>query len=196
LAELKLAVNEIYDNYLTREKINAKLDAYKPLVMPFVKALPDSRYLPVVSSTTLDAEWETERLRMANVVAANRDAFFSTLEAPMPFWQAATFLSSTQVLFNWDAAVDLQGDAVTYTVQLATSPDFASGSVLIANALNGSSTTYLYTAPTGVLSGTYYLKVTSSSKGAFGRTYVQNAFDTFDLGATRYFGVSAHPVPP
>jgi hypothetical protein len=85
---------------------------------------------------------------------------------------------------------------VTYTVQLATSPDFASGSVLLANALNGSSTTYLYTTPTGVLSGTYYLKVTASSKGAFGRTYVQNAFDTLDLGATHYFGVSAHAVPP
>jgi hypothetical protein len=114
----------------------------------------------------------------------------------MPFWQVATFLSSTQVLFNWDAAVDLQGDAVTYTVQLATSPDFASGSVLLANAQNGSSTTYLYTAPAGVLSGTYFLKVTASSKDAIGRVFIQNAFDTFDVGVTRYFGVSVHPVPP
>jgi spore coat protein H len=199
LAELKLAVNEIYDNYLTRAQINAKLDAYKPLVIPIVKVLPDSRYLPVLSATTsneIEAEWETERLRLANVVAANRDAFFTALEVPMPFWQAATFQSSTQVLFNWDAAVDLQGDAVTYTAQLATTPNFATGSVLVTNAQIGSNTTYLYTAPTGVLSGTYYLKVTASSKDAFGRTYVQNAFDRFDVGGTRYFGVSAHAVPP
>jgi spore coat protein H len=71
LAELKLAVNEIYDNYLTRAKINAKLDAYKPLVMPLVIVMPDSQYLPVVSSTTRETQWETERLRLANVVAAN-----------------------------------------------------------------------------------------------------------------------------
>jgi spore coat protein H len=198
LAELKLAVNEIYDNYLTKAQINAKLDAYKPLVMPLVKALPDSRYLPVVSNTTLDTEWETERLRLANVVAANRDAFFIWVEAPMPFWQAATFQSPTQVLFNWDTSIDLQGDAVTYSVQVAASPDFAAGSVLVANAANGSSTTYLYTSPTNFVSGTaYYLKVTATSKDSSGRTYQQSAFDRFEVvgSSARYFGVSEHKVP-
>lgn len=198
LAELKLAVNEIYDNYLTKAQINAKLEAYKPLVSPFVKVLPDSRYLPVVSAVTLETEWEVERLRLANVVAANRDAFFTALEAPMPFWQAATFQNTTQVLFNWDAAVDLQGDAVTYTVQVATSPDFAASSLLVDNATTGNITTYLYTSPTSFVSGTaYYLKVTASSKGSFGRTYLQNAFDRFDVVGTntRYFGVSVHTAP-
>jgi spore coat protein H len=201
LAELKLAVNEIYDNYLTKAKINSKLDAYKPLVVPFVTTLPDSRYLPVASATTpaaFETEWDTERRRLANVVAANRDSFFTTLGAPMPFWQAATFQTSTQVLFNWDTAVDLQGDAVTYTVQVATSPDFAASSVLVDNVANGSSTSYLYTSPTSFVSGTtYFLKVTASSKDSFGRTYLQNAFDRFDvLGSNiHYFGVSEHKAP-
>ena len=95
----------------------------------------------------------------------------------MPFYQGVELLNG-QMLLTWDTAVDLQGDMVTYTIQISNTPDF---SVLQTNV---STKDAQYSIPK-LANGIYYLKVSASdSKGN-----TQVAFDRTDIGSKVYFGV-------
>ena len=102
----------------------------------------------------------------------------------MPYWQSAD-MEDGQIRLSWDAAIDLQGDAVTYTVQVSTSPSFST--VLQQTEVSGNTSLLI----PKMANGKFYLKVTAKdSKGN-----VQNAFDRVDVsGAAPYFGVSAYTV--
>ena len=57
LAELGRAIDEIYSAYLSDEKVKVKLDRYKSLVSPWIAKVPDSTFLPVLSSSPA-SEWD------------------------------------------------------------------------------------------------------------------------------------------
>lgn len=182
LAELKLAVDEVQSKYLTEAKIKAKLDAYKALVSPFIAANPDNQYLPTISADKTK-EWDDEYLRIATIVKNNRDVFVSALEKPMPFYLAAELVEANQMRLGWDTAVDLQGDVVSYTVQVSTTPDFAT--------FEKNETTQATELITPKLTnGVYYLKVIAKdSKGNS-----QIAYDRVDKSGKTYFGVLGFEV--
>lgn len=183
LAELRQAIEEIYSAYLTDEKVMAKLERYKPLVKPFITKAPDSVYLPVLSASPL-SEWEAELAHIVAAIKNNRSSFLATLESPMPFWQSAE-LESGKIRLAWDEAIDLQGDPVTYTVQVSLTPNFSS--LVLQTEVSGSTSLLISKLPNGI----FYLKVTArDNKGN-----VQNAFDRFDDPAhVSYFGVSAYTL--
>ncbi|MGZ8264902.1 MAG: CotH kinase family protein [Burkholderiales bacterium] len=183
LNELKQAVDEVRDAWLTEAKIKAKTDRYLALVQPFVTSLPDSEFLPTVSSSLL-TEWANETARIAKVVKEHRDLFFATLEVPMPFWLDVEWQAGA-VRLNWDAAFDLQGDPVTYNAFVSSSPDFQT----IHQQLVGTSqTTWTIAKPSN---GIWYMKVTAQDN----KGNTQIAFDEFtDASDNNHFGVLAFQV--
>ncbi len=185
LAELKLAVDEVQSKYLTEAKIKAKLDGYKALVTPFIAANPDNTYLPTIAITSGDKvkEWDDEYLRIATIVKNNRDVFVSSLEKPMPFYLAAELLDANLIRLGWDTAVDLQGDVVSYTVQVSTTPDFNS---LVKNETTQATELIIPKLANGV----YYLKVIA--KDSKGNSQV--AFDRVDKSGKTYFGIYGFEV--
>ena len=187
LAELKQAVDEVYNSYLTEAKIKAKLDSYKPLVEPVIGVVPDKTFLPVVDSSNFLTEWQGEYARIAKVPKQNYDFFIASLESPMPFYQAVELLPDNQIRVGWDASIDLQGDGLSYNVKIATKPNFEAGSIVKEQNL---SQTELLLAKSALANGVYYLKVTAKdSKGN-----LQNAFDTATVTGKKYFGVYAFEV--
>lgn len=180
MAELKQAIEEIYASHLTEARIKALLDVYKPLVQPRVSSVPDLSHLPSATADGL-AEWEAEYARLPAVVRRNRDLFLAGQEAPMPFFMGMA-LSGTSHQLAWDAAVDLQGDAVTYTVELGTSPAFAAGTVLVSQT-DLTATELLVPR---LADGTYFLRVTA--RDAKGNT--QQAFDRAVQAGKTWFGVA------
>ena len=168
--------------YLTEAKIKAKLDGYKALVSPFIASNPDNQYLPTIS-VDKSKEWDDEYLRIATIVQANRDTFVNALETPMPFYSAAELLAANEMRLGWDAALDLQGDSVTYTVQVSTTPDFKA---FVKNETTQATEIILPKLTNGV----YYLKVIAKdSKGN-----IQVAFDRTDVAGKAYFGVYGFEV--
>lgn len=182
LAAVEMAVEELRSLYLGSAKIQAKIDSYKPLVEYLITHDPDLANLPTVAQgvEARRAEWSGEFQRLANSIEDNYNNFQQRLEKPMPFWQAANPVAG-KLLLTWDASVDLQGDAVTYEVSIASQPDFASPSIL-RHAL-GVTATSLEVEP--LPNGTYYMKVVASdSKGN-----TQQAYDRTDENGRAYFGV-------
>ena len=183
LAELKQAVEEVYSKYLTEAKIQAKLDAYKPLIQAVISTTPDKTFLPVVDDVGFLQEWQGEYTRIAKVPKQNYEHFFASLESPMPYYQAVELLSDGTLRLGWDVATDLQGDTVSYTVQWSTSPNFNT-------VLGQQSVTTTEIIMPKLPNGVYYLKVTAKdSKGNS-----QNAFDTATVAGKKYFGVYAFEV--
>lgn len=180
LAALQQAVEELYARHLGTAALQARLAVYQPQVAPYVTAAPDLTWLPGLTSDRA-AEWRNEVARIAASPGVNRERFLGAIEIPMPFFQSVTPSGSDQHRLGWDAAVDLQGDAVTYRVDLATAPDFASGTVL--HAASGLTTTSLLVPR--LADGAYYLRVTAvDAKG-----HAQQAFDRVSVGGRTWFGV-------
>lgn len=184
LDTLVAAVDELKEKYLTPAQILAKSNTYKPVIEAMVSAEPDVNNLPLpsgsISAPQRTAAWNAEVQRLSQVIDANYTAFKSRLENPMPFFQAAS-QSGGQLVLNWDRSVDLQGDAVTYTVQVATQADFASTSLKVN--LTGVMEPGVSTS--ALPAGTYYMKVVAiDSKGN-----QQIGFETTTEGAQKYFGV-------
>lgn len=187
VALIKAAVSEIKDTYLLNASIQARLDSYRGLVSSLVTAVPDVLHLPTEpgSSASPAAQWETEYERIAGAVNTNYGRFLTLLESPMPFWQAAR-VSGGSLILNWDAATDLQGNTVTYKVEVSSDPAF--GSLLSPVRYVTTTSTSFSPAPAA---GTYYMRVTADD-GAGHRT---RAFDRTDIGDNRYFGVLRFTLP-
>lgn len=194
LAELELAVNEIYAAYLTQAKIRAKTDHYKALIQTTVMAAPDVAQLPVLPNTLEPAlaQWDREANRLADAVQTNLANFAAALESPMPFWLSAHGIQTSagnKIELNWDPSVDLQGDAVTYTLQVAKDPNFVSLALPPVTVAQQGGEFPSYAIPM-LPNGNYYLKVTArDSKGN-----TQIAFNNVDVGTAHYFGVLAFAV--
>lgn len=180
-AELVAMVHELAQRYLTEAKIKAKIDAYRPLVEPWITTSPDLNHLPLVSNTA-SSEWDAECTRIAKVIQTNLTNFTRTLENPMPFWQSAAS-QGNQIRFSWGQSVDLQGDPVRYTAMLSATPDFS-------NVRMQSDLTENQWLVPMLPDGNWYLKVLATdSKGN-----TQAAFDITESANTRYFGVLAFVV--
>ena len=182
--DLKLAVMEIYNTYLTNDKIQARLDSYKALVEPFITSSPDIDNLPTVSVVDKESEWALEYARLVTAVKTNYYLFLASIEQPLPFWQSASVDGNLLVL-AWDESVDLQNDPVSYDIQVATDP------LLVNPVFSKSGFTGLNTTIPLPQAGTYYMRVTATDSA--GNT--SGAFDRFNEGNTAYFGVMQFELP-
>lgn len=187
LALIKAAVKEVRDQYLLAAQVQSRIDSYKIWVETLITSAPDLQDLPTYSASPLtDAQqWADEYQRLTTTVQTNYDRFISRLQNPMPYWQAAS-IDAGQLVLEWDAATDLQGNPVTYSIKVGTDPTFASG--LVVNQTGLTTTIATVTAPPA---GTYYMKVVArDSEG-----HNTHAFDRTDVGNSRYFGVLKFIIP-
>ena len=132
LALLNRAVEEIKDNYLDRAKIEDLLESYRELVYPLISRAPDLYYLPSTKSTEAEIlqEYREVYATIAGKVQRNYDDFVRHQEDPMPFWMSDPDLYDGTIHFWWSKSVDLQGDSVSYDLEIATSPDFRPATVV------------------------------------------------------------------
>ncbi len=194
LALLTRAVTEIKNTYLNKAKIQARLDAYHDLVFPLATGQPDIDYLPTTKSSTAEIKQEYNEVyaSLVNKVQQNYDDFIQHQEDPMPFWMDPPTVHGTTVSFSWDDAVDLQGDSVTYDLDIATTPDFKSGT--IKHSITGlTSPTYDLVWP--LPKGDYYMRVIARDS-ADPAAHWQIAFDDIYDPAKdiSYFGVQKFHV--
>jgi spore coat protein H len=104
----------------------------------------------------------------------------------MPFWQSAEVEGRTLRL-SWDEAVDFQGDAVSYTAEVARQPDFAADSLVFGQSGLTDTEVELPAPP----AGTYYLRVTARDA----RGHEQSADDDVETPEGLSLGVREFTVP-
>ena len=155
---LNRAVEEIREGYLDRTRIEQLLDSYHGLVYPLISRPPDLYYLPSTKYTDAEIlqEYEQVYASIADKVEQNYEDFLRHQEDPMPFWLFDPELESGTIRFGWQESVDLQGDGVSYDLEIATEPDFRDGSV--QHSVFGLDTPY-YSFRWDLSAGEYYYRV-------------------------------------
>lgn len=181
--DLTRTIMDLYQTYLTKEKITTLLDTYKPLVEGLITASPDVNHLPTVDNgDSSSKQWEQEYNRLATITKINFDRYLNSLQQPMPFWQSAEVGSEGNLSLAWDESYDMGGSSVTYDVQISSSPDFSSNIICSQTALTVTETTCAKPA-----AGTYYMRVTAKNS----TNETTGAFDSYydETTDTTYFGV-------
>ncbi|MBS63846.1 CotH kinase family protein [Salinisphaera sp.] len=86
------------------------------------RAGPDLDGLPTVNDgRSAEPQIREEIERLPGTIATAREEFDSTLDRPMPVYTAAS-LQNGNVVLRWDESYDIQNNALSYDVRLATSP--------------------------------------------------------------------------
>lgn len=128
---LNQAVKEIKENYLTPQIIEDYTRSYYGLVFPFISRYPDIEHLSTNQPTEAKilAEYNMVYGELVDAVQRNYDRFLKAQHSPMPFHINPPSLDGKHITFTWEAAVDLQGNQVTYDLEIADKPQFAPGDI-------------------------------------------------------------------
>ena len=133
VAALARMVDHLADEVITPDRTAALLDQYRGIVRKHISVLPDIAYLPTPGGYTPEdklASFELEYARIPDLSERYREELFTSLEWPMPVWMSCTQVADEQVSFRWTESFDLQGDAITYDLQVSTSPTFEEGTMV------------------------------------------------------------------
>lgn len=77
--------------------------------------------------------------QLPDTLSYNYNKYYERLEAPMPFFLDTISNEATDIEMNWEDAVDLQNDSVTYEVSIFTSPDDPAGTLVWSNVSTSNS---------------------------------------------------------
>ena len=122
LEELVSAVQYVKDNYLTDNKIKAKLDSYKPIVSSFIDADPDD-------ISEIEA-FENVYNRTYTSVNRSHQRFLKSIQYPTGFWVDGAHLHAGELSVTWEPSHDFQGDHITYDIHVSTTPDFKESNIV------------------------------------------------------------------
>ncbi|MDF1877471.1 CotH kinase family protein [Sulfurimonas sp. SAG-AH-194-L11] len=189
--DLDAMVRKLSTEYITVQKVQAKLDTYRPIIEPYLTSAPDSGELDF-------NVWETEFLSLPNRLLTNINNYKTELGVPMPFWQAFTYDRATSTLtLKWDTSYDFEGDQIVYDIKCADNYDFNNSIIEIYNAKAGvdlnltswGEVSYSKIVPP-ITSGKHlYMQVIAKEEN--NASSYQIAFDkeVYDLSGTRRFGL-------
>jgi len=114
IEKLDRKIRELLEGAVSRERVQALIDSYKPVLDKTMPLMPDIDYLamtPGELSIYLDELYDG--------ILSNYEAVRSALEYPTPMFVAAPErCPDGSVRFAWDSSYSYQGRLVTYTVRV------------------------------------------------------------------------------
>jgi len=159
LALLKSAVIEFKQKHLTPEKIAAKRDAYYDVIFPTISTSEDWDLIFIFGGDPEKvAEFNQIFASLSSSVERNYNRFLERENDPMPFYTLDPSIGLDSILFNWRESESLTGQTITYDLELATTKEFTTGTI-VETITDITSTSYLLDWSHPI--GTYYFKVTA-----------------------------------
>jgi len=183
------AVDVLRGGALTDTTIQRISDTYHDLVAPFQTRAPDRSFNESFTSAS--------GRDFAATVAGNEEAIRTRFALPLP----PTLLDATRVgpriVVHWTPALDVTGNAVTYDLEIATSPAFVPDSIVFAR-------TGIADRPGGMVesdvdpdqlgSGRHYARLTARASNEPSR-YWQVARNRLTIDGSEYLGTISFEVP-
>ncbi|WP_166786783.1 CotH kinase family protein [Jeotgalibacillus salarius] len=107
-------------NIITPERTQELIDQYYPIVNEAVRQNPDLSGLPIRVETFDDLYQD-----LVYAPDEKSSLFYENLGNPMPVYMADPEKIENHMLFSWGASYDLQGDDLTYSIEISKTIDFA-----------------------------------------------------------------------
>jgi hypothetical protein len=152
------AVEQIKALYFTPQQIQTLLDQYYVLASPLTLSSPDIDHLPSYKETkrALIAEYNEVYQSLVDQLEVNYKRYMLLKEAPSPFYSDTPLVKRGNLILKWREAFDMQGDDVTYDIEVATSPEFRPADIVLSRA--GIVDTF-YKTPWTLPKGEYFAKI-------------------------------------
>lgn len=158
VAAIDARVRELAAGTITDADVSARIARYRPVVLPYLSAMPDLGHLPGVWSGSSPAQvatvWDREVDRLATTPGRYLAEYDGARERPMPVF-LATQMTAGGVQFRWDRSLDPQGDPIAYDLEVSRTPAFAPGDLVFQQLGLVEDD---HTVP-GLAPGTYYWRV-------------------------------------
>ena len=154
---LTAAVEDLYRNYLTREKIESKVKTYSGIVEQYLFQAPDSER----SRFDTPEEYEALASLIPDDIDENYRQYQESLNMPWPFFVALPEKDHGKLVFSWESSYDPGGESVTYDYVLARDYDFTDV-ITRGSKLDVPSFEYDMLEP-----GEYYLKVVAENESGY-----------------------------
>lgn len=151
--KLTQKMNELMNNYFTKEKVNSLLQSYLPVLEQTLVKEPDLSLGEIPPN-----EYKNYLNGFYDQIRANYDGYMKSLDYPMPvFTNEPVKKSDGSLLFAWEPSYDFGNDLLKYNIKVASDVDIRHV-IFEQNGLTENS--YVYKQ--GLSAGTYYMKVTIS----------------------------------
>ncbi len=167
-------IEELRQQYLTKERIGGLLDTYKPVVKTYLFSIPDIAYAEVTES-----QYDALLNAMLDEIDINYTLYKESLEKPMPFYIDCPVVENDKIKYTWGAAFDFDGEDIKYKVEIAR--DLAMKDVIATYENIDIPIVYTNTLPFGQ----YFIRV--KAVNASGKE--QYAQDYYKVGNIKHFGI-------
>ena len=191
LLKLFNKMDELLANHIKQEKIKEYLNSYIDLILDdYLMDLPDidlitKRIDRNLSKEEVKAILLEEMDRLPTLIKTNYDIAKANIQRPMPFFLGQPSIADGKYKFNWDKAVDLQGDDITYYFAVSKTPDFAT----VEFEKDNYSNIVIEVEKSILPKGTYYYKVIAKDSANSAENW-QYAFDIFrGEDRVKHFGI-------
>ena len=192
---LVAAANELRAGPLSGDAIGPLVAAYAPLVRPIVASAPDIDFVAGVRDPANMAVWDAEVAGLADAVEANHRALVDGPHVPLPPFLKRPYADGDETVLWWEPAFAVSGGTLVYDLAVASSPDFAPGTVALEVAgIADAPERVEYRAPRAALpAGRWYYRTVARVEGG-DPDYWQIANNRLEEGGVGYVGVRAFEV--
>lgn len=108
---------EYLSQIMTKQKTKEFLDEYRPIVEHFLSKAPDNE-----RATFGEVLPEFESI--PNVVEESKERYYQSLQNPMPVFMGEPQNMGHLCIFSWTESYDLQGDSISYNIEISDTPIF------------------------------------------------------------------------
>lgn len=104
---------------INKDNTKKLLDRYYNIVMSNVTKTPDLNYMAVELKDFIE-----EYNNLPNLTESNKIYYYESVQTPMPFSITSINADDTSINIEWEESMDLQGEEVTYTVEVSEDSSF------------------------------------------------------------------------
>ncbi|WP_373218685.1 CotH kinase family protein [Ruminococcus sp. 5_1_39BFAA] len=167
------AIQDLRTNYLTEEKVRAKIESYRAVVKPYVYSEPDLEYAKVD-----EEEYDLVTDAMSKELETNYQYYLESLNKPWPFYVGLPEKRNGKLEFVWDASYDYNNEEITYSFVLATDYEFTNV-IASEDGLRLTGTTTDILPP-----GQYFIRVRARDESG----YEQDCYDYYSTDYGKTYG--------
>ena len=166
---------------ITPERIAQMIARYRRTVDQYTVRLPDAIHIELPRDKI-----ELVYQRMPYDVERTYQYFLESLKKPMPFYQGEVKADGDELLLSWDAAYDLNGEFITYAVQVASDWTFEPEAMVWEAERLIEPLTRMPMLP----AHEYYWRVVATNEGGF----AQQSFDQVQTNSGAHNGMRRFSV--
>lgn len=112
---LDAAVEDLYATALSPSNVATYVETYAALLKPLVYKGRDNLYMPIKA-----ADYDGIVKSLSTEVTDNYKRYKESLTTPKPFYIGVPAVKDGKMTLSWESSYDLEGQSVTYTVEIGT----------------------------------------------------------------------------